>query len=198
MNVNTLPHIDLVIPRKKALPFDDPDWHFEIKYDGFRGALYREKNALRLMSKEDKRLPFANLEQNLAKCLPHKDLILDGEVVSLNQAGWPVFRELLSRRSNIVYIAFDILWLKGKDLREMPFYERRKILEEFARDTDQGCIRSAFGIKSRGIDLFNAACEQDLEGIVAKRVASPYSRRTEWLKILNPYFLPSSAEMRRR
>lgn len=187
-NAEELPHVEPVLPKKKGLPFDDPDWLFELKYDGFRGVLYRERNLVRVVSKVDRHpWQFDEVEKFLSHCLPRESAILDGEVVSLDAAGRPIFEDLLvkSRKGVLAYMAFDILWLDRKDLRDLPLRERRKALHKFA-ERAKGCIRTAFGTIGNGVDLFDSVKENDLEGIVAKRLESPYTSRTQWYKILNP------------
>ncbi|MBX4209270.1 hypothetical protein KW799_01025 [Candidatus Parcubacteria bacterium] len=194
--MNALPHIRPVIPVKKANPFDDPEWAFDLKYDGYRGVLYSHSTgACTLLSKSGKRLPFPDLERRLAKCLNGAEVVLDGEVCSFDEENRPVFSDLQARKGNIAYVAFDILRLEGKDLCEMPLRDRKRILGVFAQKKLE-CMRVAFSVESHGVDFFEIATKLDLEGIVAKRLDGPYSRRTRWYKILNPRYSQAKARQR--
>jgi bifunctional non-homologous end joining protein LigD len=92
------------------------------------------------------------------------------------------FYELMRRRTAPTYCAFDILWLNGRDHRDASLLERKRILSELVRPP----ILYVDHIESRGVDLFNAACERDLEGIVAKLANGRYEpSATTWVKIKN-------------
>jgi len=184
-----LPVIDPVVPKKKVMAFNDPDWLFELKYDGFRGVLYHENGRVRLMSRSGKHLSqFGELERFLTHCLPKQDLILDGEVVSLDASGRPLFDDLRQKhhRGILTYMAFDMLWRNGKDLRPLPLRKRREMLHRFVQKKAKGCIRTAFGVVGKGTRLFESIVDNDLEGVVAKRLESAYMKKTQWWKILNP------------
>jgi len=115
------------------------------------------------------------------------DVILDGEIVCLDAAGKPQFYDLMRRRREPVFYAFDVLWLDGKDLRSHPTIERKAILEELVRDQPRILYASHF--EASGVDLFRLVCEQDLEGIVCKHRLAPYaSEGVPWLKVLNPAY----------
>jgi bifunctional non-homologous end joining protein LigD len=102
------------------------------------------------------------------------DVILDGEVVALDAEGRQDFRGLLSRRGNLHYAAFDVLWLTGKDLRGLPLSRRRRALERLIPATSTVLSR-LFAVEGRGRDLFAAAQRLDLDGTMAKRKADPYA-----------------------
>jgi bifunctional non-homologous end joining protein LigD len=82
------------------------------------------------------------------------------------------------------YVAFDILWLTGADLRSLPLGERRKRLQAIL-PAQSPIISEALSATGRGRDLFELMCSNDLERIVAKRLEDPYDRRVRWLKIKN-------------
>jgi bifunctional non-homologous end joining protein LigD len=98
-----------------------------------------------------------------------------------------VFKELLYRRSNPFFYAFDLLWLNGRDLRQLPLLERKRMLRRLIRGKHSRLIY-AHHVKSRGCDLFRLICEQNLEGIVAKHKDGIYSPSAKWIKIKNPNY----------
>ena len=83
------------------------------------------------------------------------------------------------------YLAFDVLWLDGADLRSLPLSERRQRLLDIL-PKGSPIVSEALSVPGRGRDLFELMCVNDLEGIVAKRLADPYDTRVRWLKIKNP------------
>ena len=108
--------------------------------------------------------------------------VLDGEVACLDSDGKPQFYELMRRKMAPTFCAFDLLWLKGRDLRGLPLLERKRRLRQLVRPP----LLFVDHIEARGVDLFKAACEQDLEGIVAKFANGRYEpEATTWVKIKN-------------
>ena len=94
-----------------------------------------------------------------------------------------MFYELMRRRIPQHYYAFDLLWLDGRDLRHQPLIERKRLLRGLVRPP----VLYADHFEARGLDLFKAACERDLEGIVAKLATGGYEpAATTWVKIKNP------------
>ena len=114
------------------------------------------------------------------------EAIIDGEVVAVDETGRPQFYDLLRRRAQApAYVAFDLLWVDGADLRSLPLGERRERLQAILPATSP-IISEALSVTGRGRDLFELICSNDLEGIVAKRLRDPYEPRVRWLKIKNP------------
>ena len=111
--------------------------------------------------------------------------ILDGELVCLDSHGHSQFYELLYRHAQPVY-AFDLVWLNGKDLRELPLLERKEHLQELITKSNGPDIINAQFVEGSGTALFNEICERNLEGIVCKIKSSVYSKiRRAWLKVKN-------------
>jgi len=125
-----LPHVQPIIPTRRKEPFDDPEWLFEFKYDGFRGLCYLERGSNRIISRNGNQLSrFDTLADQVAAALGVDNAILDGEVIAADESGRPQFYDLLRRTAAPAYVAFDILWLNGTDLRPLPLSERRRRLQ---------------------------------------------------------------------
>ena len=120
-------------------------------------------------------------------CSKAHEAILDGEIVSLDSKGKPVFRELLKGRGYLAFAASDLLWLDGADLRSAPLVERKRRLAELL-PADTGPLYKIFTLEEHGRALFEAARRMDLEGIVAKRAGDPYGPETLWYLIRNPAY----------
>src|SRR5436190_4992779 len=173
---------------KRAAPFDDPDWIYELKMDGFRALAVIEHGRTRLISRNGH--PFASfsaLAESISDSLPNVRAIIDGEICSLDRRGRPQFRNLLFRRGNPpCFFAFDLLTY-GKDLRTERLLDRK---QELRRLLARACapLKYTEYIEGCGTALFQRVCELDLEGIVAKQKSAPYVTEREhstWFKILN-------------
>jgi bifunctional non-homologous end joining protein LigD len=181
-----LPQIEPIILEARPDAFDDPDWVFEPKYDGFRGFVYASSLGCEIRSRRDIRFQrFDDLCNRISGVLEGRGAILDGEVVALNRQGKPVFRDLLRGQGFIAFAAFDLLWLDGRDLRRLPLSERKRLLGELLPE-DTGPLYKILTLEECGRALFSATRKMDLEGIVAKRKSDPYDARTVWYKIKNP------------
>ena len=177
-------------------PFSDPNWLFEIKWDGVRALARIENDVLTLRSRNSiditKRYPeLAALPDALAA----RQAILDGEIVALDAQGHSNF-ELLQERMHVrapgehlvagmpvVYFVFDLLYCDGYDLREAPLLERKQLLQRLLYTSDR--FRYADHQLEHGKELFALAEQNGLEGIVAKRADSPYvsDRSPSWVKL---------------
>ncbi len=177
--------IEVIRPVKRE-PFDHPEWLFEQKYDGFRALASCKDGKCILVSRHHNRLPYRDLEKRLATCIGEREVVLDGEVCSLDEKGRPVLADLISHRGHIVYVAFDVLFLDGEDLTEKPLLERKKMLAKFAKK--HHCLQVGSYVISHGKEAFRIACEQNLEGIIAKPKDSIYKRGIRWYKIKNPNY----------
>jgi bifunctional non-homologous end joining protein LigD len=164
--------------------FDDPDFIYELKHDGFRAVAHIEGGACRLVSRRGNVYKsFASLRESLAGL--DRTAVLDGEIVVLDRAGRPQFYDLLRRRGQPVFYAFDCLWLDGRDLRARPLFERKRILAKLVKGRP-GVLYAQHFAGDQGADLFRLVCEQDLEGVVAKRKDAAYG--DGWYKIRNPEY----------
>lgn len=181
-----LPEPDPVPYIPRALPFDDPGWVFQPKYEGMRGLALVTRAGCRIRSGRELRPErLAELAERIAAVLGPREAILDGEVVALDRDGRPSLRELLKGRNLLAFGAFDLLWLDGEDLRPCPLWERQRRLTALL-PADTGPLYKMFLLEEHGRALFQAARRLELEGIVAKRKQDPYGSGTVWYSIRNP------------
>ena len=181
-----------LIRRKDA--FDDTDWVFELKHDGFRALAYVDAATCRLVSRNQHRFDeFDALAKAIAKVLADRRAVIDGEIVCLDAQGRPQFYELLARKAMPYYYAFDLLWLDDEDLRDRPLLERKAKLRSLVPEKDSRLL-FVDHIEANGVVLFERICEMDLEGIIAKRKRGLYREGTTWYKIKNAAY--SQAEGR--
>ena len=174
--------------------FDDTDWVFELKHDGFRALAYIDAATCRLVSRNQHRFDeFDALAKAIAKVLADRRAVIDGEIVCLDADGRPQFYELLARKGKPYYYAFDLLWLDGEDLRDRPLLERKAKLRSLVPEKDSRLLYVDH-IEASGVALFERVCEMDLEGIIAKRKKGLYREGTTWYKIKNAAY--SQAEGR--
>jgi bifunctional non-homologous end joining protein LigD len=178
-------------------PFDDPEWLFEIKWDGYRAiCTVREGGKIELVSRNGldllERFPELSDLANAWNTLP---VVVDGEIVSLDSKGRSSFQRLQesmtsrrtagakAKRPALTFAAFDLLYADGKDLRKTPLGDRKALLERTIANDD--LVLYSKHVVGNGCALFAQAEKQQLEGIVGKRRDSLYvERRTrEWVKI---------------
>ncbi len=170
-------------------PFNNEDWMFEVKWDGYRTIAFVDNGDVRLHSRNEK--SFTEKYYPITESLKEWKMsaVFDSELVVLNESGASNFGSLQNWRSEadgelIMYI-FDLLWYDGKNLMQLPFKERRLLLENIFPETG-GRIRLSEVFAEKGEDFFKAAEELGLEGIIAKNGESTYSpgyRSKSWLKI---------------
>src|SRR5208282_2495152 len=192
----TVIHPMLAISTAKA--FDNPDWLFEIKWDGYRAIAFIEDGRVRLVSRSQNDLTaqFPELG-SLPQFVKAERAILDGEIVALDEEGRPSF-SLMQQRTGfqpgkrrvpgregvpVVYYAFDSLYLDGVDLRRVALEQRKQLLQE--RIVPGALVQFSDLYAEKGLDLFEAAKQRGLEGIVAKKRNGAYEekRSRDWLKI---------------
>jgi len=171
-----------------AAAFDDADFLFELKHDGFRCLVYIAEGRCDLVSRNTNyQQRFVSLKAAMAK-LKAKTAILDGELVCLDDEGKSRFNLLFRRRAEPVFYAFDLLWLNGKDFRGLPLVQRKIRLRRLIETSDCERIIYTQHIEMRGCVLYQAICKKDLEGIICKRKDGMYSVSGQWLKVLNPNY----------
>ncbi len=192
-----LPKIEPMELVQQATPFDHADWLFEVKHDGFRSLAYIDSGTCRLESRNAYGYRrFGGLRGVLAGQFEVRNAIVDGELVVLDKTGRSLFYDLMANRGTVVFAAFDLLWLDGRDLRDLPLTERKEILR-FRIATPSSRVLFVDHIETKGKALYQLACKRDLEGIVCKPAISPYRTvrgKTTWIKVKNPKY--SQAEER--
>jgi bifunctional non-homologous end joining protein LigD len=177
-------------------PFSDPDWLFEIKWDGVRALARVDNGELTLRARSGQEITKRYPElASLPEAVGVSQAILDGEIVALDARGHSDFERLQGRmhvrapseslvsRTPVVYYAFDLPYCDGYDLREAPLLERKQLLQRILHTSER--FRFSDHQVEHGKELFELAKENGLEGIVAKRLESPYvSDRTQnWIKL---------------
>jgi bifunctional non-homologous end joining protein LigD len=178
-----------------AQPFDDPNWIYEIKHDGFRALAAIEDGRCRFFSRKKHRLTgFRDLGEAIVKERRLESAILDGELAATDGMGRTVFAALMQRSKVIRYFAFDLLWLNGEDLRSLPLHVRKGKLKRILPSRSRHLLYVDH-TKGAGTELYRLACRLDLEGIVAKRADSLYddNGRENWIKIKNLSELTSNS-----
>ena len=171
-------------------PFNDPDWIFETKLDGYRAiAVFDSTGKIRIWSRY--RLPLEPKFPMVLDAVTRLNLrstILDGEIVALDSEGIPRFQLLQQCQKRptapVAYVLFDLLWDNAPDLTGKDVIQRRERLEEII--TPVAGIQVGGYLEKRGVELFQLAKEKGLEGIIAKRKGSTYQpgrRSADWLKI---------------
>src|SRR6266436_2984707 len=169
------------------LPHGD-DWLYEVKWDGYRALGYVRGGEARLVSRNGNDLTprFPDIAKALAKAARSPECVVDGEVCALDENGRPSFSAMQQGKPGtpIVYEVFDALEIDGLPILDLPLEERRERLEALLDARVQAVQISGFF--DDGEALYEAALEQHLEGVMAKRLGSRYAegRRTrDWLKV---------------
>lgn len=170
-------------------PFDDLNWTYEVKWDGYRSLAYINKGNVELASRNNKSFTERYYPIVAAFEKWDKSAVLDGEILVIDNDGRANFSGLQNWRSEadgeLAYYAFDLLWYEGKDVTGLPLTARQAILKAILPTTDDH-IRLSQIFNSSGLDFFEAAKKMGLEGIMAKKATSTYSpdsRSKDWLKI---------------
>jgi bifunctional non-homologous end joining protein LigD len=158
--------------------------------DGFRALAIIEHGRAQLLSRNGHSFAsFSALAESVSDCLPNVRAVIDGEICSLDRRGRPQFKNLMFRRGNPCFFAFDLLMCDGKDLRTERLLDRKQELRRLlARSPATSPLKYTEYIDGHGMALFQRICELDLEGIVAKQKSAPYVTEREhstWFKILN-------------
>jgi bifunctional non-homologous end joining protein LigD len=192
-------HLAPMLARSGALPAREDGWAFEIKWDGVRAIAYSRPGELRLESRNLNDITSSYPElTRLNRALSSHEAVLDGEIVAFDEQGRPSFGALQSRMhvasaaqakrlakdTPVTYVIFDLLWLDGHSLIELPYAERRQRLAGLALSGES--FQTPEHVVGEGKALLQASAEQGLEGLVAKRLDSVYrpgARSRDWLKV---------------
>ena len=192
-------HIAPMLARSGQLPGEDEGWAYEIKWDGVRAIAYSSPGSLRLQSRNliDITRSYPELA-SLNRQLSSHSAILDGEIVAFDADGRPSFAALQTRmhvassaqakrraaQLPVTYVIFDLLWLDGHSLTDLPYERRRELLAGLALAGDRW--QTPDHVLADGEAVLRASAQQGLEGIVAKRLDSTYQpglRSRAWIKI---------------
>ncbi|MEA2343969.1 MAG: bifunctional non-ous end joining protein LigD [Thermoanaerobaculia bacterium] len=160
-------------------------WAYELKYDGFRAVCAIVDGSIAMWSRNELDLAprFPAVAAALSK-LKVPEVVIDGEIVVLDEQGAPRFQLLQQGDRREILIVFDILWLDGKDLRNLTYNERRTMLEKTLKRTP-AAIKVSEKITTSGAEALERAKKSGWEGVIAKRRSSVYEprRSKDWLKI---------------
>ncbi|MDQ0781306.1 non-homologous end-joining DNA ligase [Chryseobacterium sp. W4I1] len=181
-------HVEPMLATLVDQPFDNADWLYEVKWDGYRAISFMNEGTVEIKSRNNKSFTekFYPIHEALSKL--KFNAILDGEIVVVGEEGKSNFGALQNWRSesdgDLVYYVFDVLWYEGKDLKNLPLIERKAILEQILPASQTILLSQDFD--TSGIEFLEAAKKMGLEGIMAKRKDSLYYskvRTKDWLKI---------------
>ena len=187
--------VDPMLATLVGAPFDDPDWQFEVKWDGFRVEAVVDRGDVRLWTRgeQDASRYFGSF-LSPPDWIAARSAIVDGEVIALDDRGEPDFALLQARikgraapaavATPFVYEVFDLLHLDGRSLLERPLAERRARLDEVLRADPR--VRLSEHVEAEGVAFFEAARARGLEGIMAKDRRSTYvpgARTMAWQKV---------------
>ena len=176
------------VPRQ--IPAERTGWLHEIKHDGFRILARKDATGVRLITRAgndfSSRFPF--IAMAVAK-LPIRSCLIDGEAIVCDENGLAVF-ELIRRHgalASAVLCAFDLLELDGRDLRREPIEKRKALLAKLLKRQQVSIVLNEH-FDEDGAAVYRAACQLGCEGIVSKRLGSPYrsGRSKYWVKVKNP------------
>jgi len=182
-------NIEPMLATLASKPFSDPDWLYEIKWDGFRVQAVIDGGKVRTWTRglKDAETYFPRL-LSPATWIEAKQAIVDGEVVALDDDGRPDFSLLQTKLGQagvggLVYQPFDLLYLDGRSLLDVPLEDRKRLLRSVIKPHPR--VRYAAHVEGEGEAFFEAARVSGLEGIVAKLRRSRYEpgrRSNAWLK----------------
>jgi bifunctional non-homologous end joining protein LigD len=180
-------------------PFDDPKWRFEPKLDGIRALAFLATDLTRLITRRGRDVATQYPELHMIhELVDEVNAVMDGEIVAFDEEGKNSF-EALQQRMNlanereikriakqipVALVAFDLLWLDGRNLTEEPLEERRELLQAVVEEDER--LQLVTFVEGEGRQLVAAARSHGLEGVVAKRHGSKYfsgRRSPDWRKI---------------
>jgi bifunctional non-homologous end joining protein LigD len=183
-------YIEPCDPTLRNHPPEGEDWRFELKADGYRAQLHVRPNDVKVYSRTG--MDWTNQFSSIAAAAPQLNAdtaVIDGEAVVYGKSGVPDFQQLRrelgrGKSQHVRYHAFDLLYLDGYDLREVPYFERKRLLQRLLKGAPETFIYVE-DIKADGEAVFEEACKLGVEGVIAKRADAPYrSRRQEsWIKL---------------
>ena len=189
------PSVSVALAELSDKVFSSPDWLFEIKWDGERSLAFMRDGEVEFRARSGRNITAEYPElKTIVKQFNARKAILDGEIVVLDEDGRSDFARIqprfgvlnpprsLQQTSPVTYYVFDLLYCDGFDLRNVPLEKRKELLQKLLRPSET--IRYSDHVLEAGTELFTIAKERQLEGIIAKRLDSPYvgKRSSNWLK----------------
>lgn len=194
--------VEAMLATPGLLPARQDEWAFEVKWDGVRAMVRSEPGRIHLFGRSGREITKNYPElYHLNRALSSHSAVLDGEIVAFNDDGKQSFEAVqhrihqtgrtaiqrLARENPVTLMIFDLLWLDGHSVMDRPYEERRALLDELGLAGGESWDVPAFHVGA-GTELLQATAEQDLEGVIAKRLGSPYepgARAQNWRKIKN-------------
>jgi len=181
-------HVEPMLATLVKKPFDDPDWIFEVKWDGYRALAEIQNGRVSLYSRKQILLnkKFPAIAEALQKI--GVEALVDGEIVVVDDEGKADFQMLQNYqkagKGHLIYYVFDLLFVDGHDLTPLPLLKRKELLKKIL--PSDKFIRFSDHVTREGVLFFKVVRDKRLEGIVAKQGRSPYHigrRSRQWLKI---------------
>jgi len=176
------------LPRPAKTPPAGPGWIHEIKHDGYRIIARRDQGGVRLITRKGHdftaRFPLAAAA---VAALPARSFLIDGEAIACDDNGLAVFEMIRHHHREVELCAFDLLELDGEDLRSSAIEDRKRTLARLLRRSSPGIVLNEH-FNGDGAVVYRHACALGCEGIVSKRLGSPYrsGRADCWVKVKNP------------
>src|SRR3984893_16384731 len=189
-------NVSVALAQLAEKTFSNPNWLFEIKWDGERALAYLRDGHVELRARSNRNITSEYPElKNIVKQLNARQAIVDGEIVVLDEEGRSDFRRIqprfgvsnppqsLQQKSPVTFYVYDLLYCDGYDLRDVALETRKNLLRELLRPSET--IRYSDHVVETGVELYEIARERHLEGIIAKRRDSRYvgKRSSQWLKL---------------
>lgn len=183
-------YIEPCDPTLRESPPRGAGWVYEIKADGYRAQLHRDGGDIKVYSRTglDWTEQFSSIAAS-ARRLKANSLIIDGEAVVYGSGGLPDFQQLRrelgpKRSARVRYLAFDLLYLDGYDLRDAAYEDRKRLLQDLLKGAPETFIYVE-ALEANGKVVFEKGCKLGLEGLIAKRLGRPYrsGRQESWIKL---------------
>jgi bifunctional non-homologous end joining protein LigD len=182
--------IEPCLPSPAKAPPSGPEWVHKIKHDGFRIMARRDAAGARLITRKGndltRRFPFVAMA---VAALPVASCLIDGEAIVSYEDGLAIFDHIRGHGTlaSATHCAFDLLQVDGRDLRREPLEARKRALAKLLRGAHSSLVINTY-YEAEGAIVFRQACRLGCEGIVSKRLGSPYrsGRTAHWIKVKNP------------